>query len=149
MDDSDLAQAESQYDNSTTSTKLQRYHTKMNTEFDVIRRGSIGHLKESMVEYLTQHHSDHTMHRTASGIFGNSDKPATIRKIVNLDLKNKELPDEIVEQCAAEEKQSVWIENSYIFNPEHFHRKCWDLLLLLPSVLYTAIRVPYAIGFNS
>lgn len=133
------------------STRIQRFNTKIDTEYDVIRRNSIGHLKDSMVEFLTTQmsasHKNKLNRRNSLGIPFNSHRPSTIRKIVQLDLKNKEVPEEVKDDLQ-KDSIPVWIDDSWILNPEHPRRKSWDLFFLLPSVLYTAVRVPFAIGFN-
>ena len=34
----------------------------------------------------------------------------------------------------------------WVFNPNHLYRQAWDLIAVMMSLLYTALRIPYAIG---
>jgi len=36
----------------------------------------------------------------------------------------------------------------WVFNPTHIRRQLWDILFVISSLLYTAVRVPYAIAFD-
>lgn len=45
-------------------------------------------------------------------------------------------------------QMNFWLDNKWVINPDHQIRNLWDLYVLMPCLVFTAIRVPYAFGFN-
>ena len=37
---------------------------------------------------------------------------------------------------------------SVLFQPNHFWRRSWDIVIILTALVYTALRVPLAIAFD-
>ena len=49
---------------------------------------------------------------------------------------------------SAQETEVLLFIRPFVFNPVHIKRQCWDIIFVMLSLMYTAIRVPYAIAFD-
>ena len=54
----------------------------------------------------------------------------------------------VLSRGSAEAKPHALLIKPFVLNPMHVYRQAWDLVFVLCSLLYTALRVPYAIAFD-
>ena len=50
--------------------------------------------------------------------------------------------------ATAEQGKRLFVGDTCIFNPNSIYRQSWDIVFVMNSLLYTALRVPYAIAFD-
>ena len=72
-------------------------------------------------------------------------KTTMLGTMINLTVDNRMREED---EKSAQFKHVFWIDGKCIVNPEHVARQTWDIGFVLTSLIYTALRVPYAIGFD-
>ena len=56
---------------------------------------------------------------------------------------------ELVEQTITQtESHRLLFLKPWVFNPGHTYRQTWDLVAVMCALVYTSLRVPYAIAFD-
>lgn len=106
-------------------------------------------LKNKMVQFLMSQDKFFSRNVLSSSLLG-ADK-FTFGNVVHLDLQNQLSPEEEKYKKEQRDKksQALWLADKWILNPDHAIRRAWEFCILFPCLVYTAIRVPYAIGFSS
>ena len=67
---------------------------------------------------------------------------STFSEVVKTNTKD---PDRLISIKDAERMLFI---RPWVFNAEHIYRQAWDIIFVMLSLLYTVVRVPYAIAFD-
>ena len=135
----------------------------------LLRRGSTitfineketDHLVDKMVGYLKSSNGRKKRRSKRRSSFWGFDKKGddeddtrskvmTTGRVVDLEMSPEQVQRiDTLRAPNTEQGKLFFVMDTFIINPNSIYRQSWDIAFVMTSLLYTALRVPYAIAFD-
>jgi len=127
---------------------------------NMFRQGTIVHINDNETDKLVNKMMGYLRSMTRKkqqrdSMRSKSSRPESMRGDLGEIMELKMNPAEEIKRAATlarasgdRTKSGALFVKSWILNPSSLYRQTWDIVFVMLSLMYTALRVPYAIAFD-